>query len=559
MRQESTGPRAARAAAVAFLLAVTALESASALRGWWLDDDPQLLLEAIRQPWWRALFDPGEYVHLAAHTFTPLLVLSFKLDYRLAGMQPSFFYLHQAIAMAAAVVLLFLVLERLGDRIAATAGAALLAVSWQSIYAVRTLMIRHYVEGLVAALAAVLVWMVWAGEVGSDGAPRSGRWELAGALLYLLALLSKEVYAPIPLVLLALGWRKAEAPARIGRRLLGPAAALALFLAWRWWMIGLFGVYQAAPSRDALIRFPLVLWDHVIGGAAGPVRVVWSVCALALLVVFAVRSRGRAVTLACAVGAAAVFPVLPLAANPEWRYGFAAAVLLIAFLAIAAAGSRPGVAVLLILAAVVAVTSVAQRRAYEASRRASAAEGKFVWAAPPAPFVLAATTPGWYLEGVADLRSIAGRGSAPRFVFSKYALLIGGIDPERLVVVTADGRRIMPLRDAPPGTPAASQFGSQPQRDLERARYRALEPLSVRFAMRGHDATWSLGPTPGNFVFLSDPEWTAIPLHPTGFQRVPAPRGEQWFRIVRVTPDGVWTSSPRFRVPAPGGQVVWSR
>ncbi|HEX9407065.1 MAG TPA: hypothetical protein VF975_07090, partial [Thermoanaerobaculia bacterium] len=53
---------------------------ATALTGFWLYDDPILLIESILQPLHKTFFDPAEYSHLATHTFTPLLLVSFKLD-----------------------------------------------------------------------------------------------------------------------------------------------------------------------------------------------------------------------------------------------------------------------------------------------------------------------------------------------------------------------------------------------------------------------------------------------------------------------------------------------
>src|SRR5438552_17835321 len=74
----------------------------SALGGWWLYDDPQLLIEAIRQPLRAVFFDPSEYAHLATHTFTPLQLVSFKVDLFIHGLDPKVFYAHQLLALIAA-------------------------------------------------------------------------------------------------------------------------------------------------------------------------------------------------------------------------------------------------------------------------------------------------------------------------------------------------------------------------------------------------------------------------------------------------------------------------
>src|SRR5207237_2246620 len=86
----------ARAAA---LILFTLLLHADALRGWWLYDDPQLVLEAQRQPLSAVFFDPAEYSHLAAHTFVPLQLVSYKVDL-LFGVRPIVFYAHQLLVPA---------------------------------------------------------------------------------------------------------------------------------------------------------------------------------------------------------------------------------------------------------------------------------------------------------------------------------------------------------------------------------------------------------------------------------------------------------------------------
>jgi hypothetical protein len=128
-------------AAAAALIVIAIVIHYSALSGWWLYDDPQLLIEAIRQPAGDILFNPAEYTHLAAHTFTPLLLLSFKLDLAMQDLRPTWFYAHQVVALTIAAVLFFFLLRRYVADLYAFAGAALFLTSWTAVYAARTLMI----------------------------------------------------------------------------------------------------------------------------------------------------------------------------------------------------------------------------------------------------------------------------------------------------------------------------------------------------------------------------------------------------------------------------------
>lgn len=84
-------------------------------------------------------------------------------------------------------------------------------------------------------------------------------------------------------------------------------------------------------------------------------------------------------------------------------------------------------------------------------------------------------------------------------------------------------------------------------------------PLSVEFALRNHDVQWRVGPAAARFVFLTDPGYTAIPIPPTGTNRVPEAREQQFFRIVREEADGRWTVSPTLPVPAEGAVTAWRR
>src|SRR5581483_9365383 len=195
--------------------------------------------------------DPAEYMHLSATTFTPLLLLSYKFDLRLHGFDTRLFYAHQVAAILLAAVLLFFLIRRYIDLWYAAAGAGVFLTTWAAVYAARTLMIRHYVEGLVFALAALLAWR---------------RSKPLSAFFYLLAMLSKEVYAPIPLFFICDSIYEHRSWRAIARELIWPSIAAIVFLAWRWRMTGIFlsiarGI-DLAPNPGAL---PVNLWHHLIG------------------------------------------------------------------------------------------------------------------------------------------------------------------------------------------------------------------------------------------------------------------------------------------------------
>jgi hypothetical protein len=514
------------ACAVALILFTFVLHS-GALHGWWLYDDPQLVLEAQRQPLTSLFFNPAEYVHLAAHTFVPLQLVSYKIDL-LFGVRPIVFYAHQLLALMLAVVLLFFVLRQHIDEKFAAAGAALFAASWAATYAVRTLMIRHYVEGLVLALIALLLWR---------------RRPVAASFFYLLAMLAKEVYAPLPLIFLLI-----EREPR--RRFAWPAASLFIFLFWRWRMTELIGGYAPFPSLGEIVRLPPMLWTHLVGPAHSWLApLIWAIAAAAIVIAFVVREHRRAVMLIATLAIVAAAPIVALAANFEWRYSFAFVTCAIAALTIAAGrvNQRWSLIALSLLALTATAMSFPQHREYREQTRVIEAEGRYIASQPPTAQPLAATSPEWYLGGLAELR----HAPAPRYFLSRFAIVAGDVDPSRAVTFDAHAR-LVPLT-------STTSFGTPAEWSRERATFAANAPLSVDFSLAHHDASWQLGPEGGDYTFLTSPGWTAIPIPPTGSRRVPAARERQWFRIRRAAPDGSWTMSPVLPVPREGETTRWQR
>jgi len=534
-------------APVLALVIVATVVHATALSGFWLYDDPSLLIEAIRQPAGAVLFNPAEYTHLQTTTFTPLLILSFKFDLLIQGLRPEIFYAHQIIAITIAALLLYFLLRRWVSDIYAAVGAAVLLTTWAAVYAARTLMIRHYVEGLVLALAALLAW------------GRGRRWTILAAFFYLLAMLSKEVYATLPLFFICQsiyaervaggGWRVGQ----VARDLIAPASAAIVFLAWRWYMTGLIGTYATIGPKPRFGTLPLTLWSHLTGPAPLWARIAWALCIAVALAVFLWRYRLVALGFLALSLFAMLLPVAMLAANFEWRYSFAFVAFTVAILTLALgmSGKRWAIAVLAVLLVTTAITSFSQRRYYEQlTRTGIEQEGRYVWTQPKNAPAIAAKSPGWYLGGLSWLRRYEHRGESPPAVFSRYAITVAMIDPARIVTVS-DGK-IVPLAKS-------NVFGTPADWQHTRTKYNPNAPLSIQFALRDHNAQWRLGPPAARFIFLTDPGFTAIPIPAAGAQRVPVAREQQFFRIIREEADGSWTVSPTLPVPAEGAVTIWRR
>jgi hypothetical protein len=189
------------------------------------------------------------------------------------------------------------------------------------------LMLRHYVEGLLLAILAAIVQVI-AVRRGSSA------WAIVSAALALLAMLAKEIFVPLPVVLLFVGEapHPGPLPAAAGR---GRKAALAIALAiYALWRIALLG--PALRGYGWTVR-PLQ-WPGVI--ATLPYRALETIAAhramglllvvpLLVSVVMVLASVKRA-RLLFAVGAvAALVPVIPVAIELEPRYALGAWLLLV--------------------------------------------------------------------------------------------------------------------------------------------------------------------------------------------------------------------------------------
>jgi hypothetical protein len=526
------------------LLAVVFLAHLPALGGWWTTDDPQVLLQAVRSSPTEVLFDPDAWRVLSTSSFTPLVTLSFGLDLALFGLEPLFFYEHQILSIALVALLIFLLLERSCGKIVAFLVAAAATVSPAMALAAGSLMVRHYVEGLAFALAALLVLRL------SPSERKSVAPDLAIALLYLLAMLAKEIYAPLPLLFLAqlrierVPWR------RVMVRMIPSAVAAAIYLVWRSAMLGSGGGYGTVIDLRDVFSLP----PELVGLVSTPAApfVFWILLGVVLAGSIAAASRAPRVAgwWALATVLALLLPLIPVAGEPQARYAIlpvtAAIVLGGAGLVTLPRRIAVGLAALLLLASLAGGRLA--HRDLEHSSRAMVAEGRYVWRAPASAAPLFAGSPGWYLEGVRDLRRLRGGGNAPPYFLSSYALAAGAVEPEEVLTSEWGSSELRRL---------------EPQRILEVAMEREMRddslPLRLKVVQRQSVVSWDLGPAPGHFAWLTWPEYDEYYVGRSGARRIPASVGIDRFLIRREEPDGRWTLSPPLELPPDDGVVEWTR
>ncbi len=406
-------------------------------------------------------------------------------------------------------------------------------------------MIRHYVEGLALALAALIVWRLRPASSFSPGR------DVPAAIFYLLAALAKEIYAPLPLLFVADALIRRVPLRRIALRLLPSAAAALVYLAWRRWMLGSFGGYGGAVSPADL---PGAAWHSVQALFASDPPLVFLatlLLALAALAVLIARKPRAGALLIAALGIAVLLPFVGVGGLAEARYGFAPVIVAVALtgIGLACLPARVGLTGGAVLLALHAWGGIALDRNSDRTDACGRAEGLYVWQAPPAAPPLLAGSPGWYLAGLRDLRRFSGGGASPRFVLSLEGVDAGAAEPEEVVRMEGE-------------PPAARHLDSETLlRVMEaRSRFDPAAPIALRVGLRELAVSWDLAPAAGSrFTWLTLPEYDDYGIPPVGSLRIPAPTPGQQFRIRRDLPDGTWTLSPVFDLPAEGETIEWRR
>ena len=545
----SRGPLASLVATLLAWNASVFLVHGTALRSWWLSDDTQVLAQAVRETPWSLLFSPAGWSTLSTSSFTPLVTMSFQADLAIAGMRPAFFYAHQLLAVGTSIALFFLLLRRFAAVAESAVAATLLLVSPVTAVVAHSLMLRHYAEGLLFSLVALHFF-----DRACDRENSRLRMTLmlAGAsFAYLVAILAKEFYIPLPvLCLLICVLRRVDLWGAV-LRLVPVGLTTIVALSWRLKMLGSVGGYS---DTSVQVDVPRNLRALLLASFGKSASVGFATLSIAVVILVLGASTRPLRALACAV-AAAIFTLPPLLGTGnvvEARYAFVASVVLAAALAGAvslwtnreiAISLLAGCAVLLTLA------SITMQHAMSDASRPMIAEGKYVFeGAGNAPALLAHSPP-WYLAGMTWLRDhYEHRGRGPRFFFTTIPVATGEVRADEVISVADDG-------SARPLTAEELQAAI-----ADRDRLRRDLPLRVEASKARHIFTWNFGPEPASqWTFVTHPQNATFIIPASGSRRVPEPYEREWFRVRRDLPDGTWTISDVLEVPSEGKKVSWSR
>jgi len=233
------------------------------LDNFWLFDDPLILKHAVLYRPWEYFFVPTVWQKGTMSNFTPWIIFSFALDWKIFGLHPFGFYLHHLMSLCVLSVLAYFVLRLWFSTSLSFWGVLLFAASPPFADSAQTLFVRHYIEGFIFASLSVYCF--------AKGLREDRKWlGIPGALLYLLATSAKEIYVPLPFLLLLLH----EKSVIIRLRRILPWLVISLaYVFWRWFMLGRFsGGYSEASTwfHNVTLLLPKIT-DAMGGGPRGAV------------------------------------------------------------------------------------------------------------------------------------------------------------------------------------------------------------------------------------------------------------------------------------------------
>lgn len=219
------------------------------------DDIPWIWFSATKSVA-QIFFSPEHSRAISGSNFTPMLGLSYKIDWLLFKMDPQGYALHNLFAVLLSGAAFFSLLRHYSNSSAGLAGLVLFTLSPVTLSVFSWSATRHYSEGLFFALITVHLYLKKS---------TTGRSSVPGAVFYLVAALFKEIYVVLPAILFFV------TKGSIGRRMRNTAhfwAVFVIYFFWRFWMLRGMGGYQSFRPLDfkaGLYRIIEFLPQHLLG------------------------------------------------------------------------------------------------------------------------------------------------------------------------------------------------------------------------------------------------------------------------------------------------------
>ncbi len=208
-------------------------------------DSPIILAQAIQYSPLEYFTSPSKYQFLATSNFTPWVTLSWDFDYALFKLEPLGYRVHQLVAMAALLCIVYMVLYRLTHSILNTSLFCFAFLTLPATFDIVDDPInRHYLEGMIFCLLSVIF-------ADNYNRKKVVVWLALSLLLYAMSITAKEVFIPLPAVLFFLF------PGSVRRKILLTlpyALVLLACLIWRFYMLSGAGSYSTFEDYLRVIQ-----------------------------------------------------------------------------------------------------------------------------------------------------------------------------------------------------------------------------------------------------------------------------------------------------------------
>ena len=236
------------------------------------------------------------------HALVPMQLLSYWLDVKLAGYSPLVAYLHSLLSLLATTLLFYTVLVHwFADRVVSFAIVVLWLILPPTLVVHQFLATRHYMEGLLFALATALV-------AEKTAAAEHRGWGLTWRLLTILLLaatsmLYKEIFAAIVPVYLLIAGLFRRRPAYV----LVAVVLAALYALYRLWVLGYSLAYTMPFLGPVDYLRSLAVFPFTFSANWGGHVIYAGIVGLVLLSVIVPRADSRRVAILMGLLIAAAF------------------------------------------------------------------------------------------------------------------------------------------------------------------------------------------------------------------------------------------------------------
>ena len=457
------------------LISLTVLLYRKVLGLWWTYDDPNIL----RTMFDYRFIDPFINVRVwPQQLFTPLLMVAFDGEWKLFAFNPEHWYAMQVAIACVTALLVYAAVRQFLDAKRSLVAAALFAAGPPLCSLVTQLSTVHYYVAISFCALAVAAWAVALRRPSGIAAALS-------VACYFLAMMSKEVAIPLPLLLIALPLRDLRTRVRF---VIGHGVAAVVYMLWRYAVLGTFlGAYGWKIDAAEWPRLIVLLPWRIAQGAAGNGTVIGLtlVAVMTLTIVAGVRNRqilGLVIATVLVVGV----PMLPLAKEVNRRYVVVPWLAWsVAFAAATTRHNGRAAAALLVAVPLLAIAANRQewRHEFPLRRRMSDEARFFFHDMPPDALLRRPLAPPAAMGEVKWLKTVHFVQPAGDWFYDDIFLCRGSAVGKR--VFEYEGNMIVEI------TPRVAGIAEALRRSI-----RAEASLSAAFHYRKPALYWDLGPYP---------------------------------------------------------------